>query len=774
MAKLPTTKSTSARTQGIFPWRKASNRTRRTDLRKTMGHKQPQWRLLLSEKAFLYAAACVLVVAAVSSILVVNTRDSEWLRPGDIANETRVVRAGFSILDKDATEQAKEDARRKTALRFRPDEGRLQEIADALRELPTHLAKYESFDDLESEIKEQYNLDKERFAAVRSWSSQGDRWIKAVNELVGNVLLTWPIISEEDYSLVFGSEVALIRDNGQVQRISVRRIRLANGKPEEVRVLAQAAGFTGPSVDVVAYRIAQSQRPTFIYAEAATHAAREEAANQVKPVYEEHRVDEILYRRGEKVTDTQLALAKQEQATYRAGLSGMQKLAGITGQAGVTFFIIMALVGYLAYFHPEVLRDSLRFGVWSLMWMVMLLLACSLAVADPNSIYLTGIGPVLLLGMVMVIAHGQRVALTVTSMFALLVTLALHQSLGFYLTAVLGTSLAVWQLREIRQRNTIMRAGIIAAGGLGAATLIIGLLERPLVPGIMGEITTDAALAALSGLVVGLFVLGVLPTIERVFDVTTGLKLIELRDSKQPLLRELQQRAPGTFNHSLTIASMAEDAAEAIGADPLLTYVGGLYHDIGKMNKPAYFIENQGSGYNKHAKLRPAMSLLVIVGHVKDGIELARQFGLPKPVLHFIESHHGTTLVEYFYHAAREEAASDPEKDEPSEVEYRYPGPKPRTREAAILMLCDCVESATRAMADPTPARIESLVHSLARKRLLDGQFDDCDLTLRDLYAIEESIIKSTCALYHGRISYPESKESRNKEQAREEKTATA
>ena len=207
--------------------------------------------------------------------------------------------------------------------------------------------------------------------------------------------------------------------------------------------------------------------------------------------------------------------------------------------------------------------------------------------------------------------------------------------------------------------------------------------------------------------------MGILPTIERLFGITTGMTLAELRDPKQPLLRQLQQKAPGTYNHSLQVANIAEAAAEAIGADGLLVYVGALYHDVGKMNKPEYFIENQIDGYNKHEKLSPAMSLLVIVGHVKDGIELAREYNLPRPIIHFVESHHGTTLVEYFYHAARTQAAEEPDKETVEEVRFRYPGPKPHTKEAAILMLSDAVESATRAMKEPNPSRIESLVREV-------------------------------------------------------------
>ena len=260
----------------------------------------------------------------------------------------------------------------------------------------------------------------------------------------------------------------------------------------------------------------------------------------------------------------------------------------------------------------------------------------------------------------------------------------------------------------------------------------------------------EALVAVVTAFFAGFVIIGLLSTIERTFGVVTGLTLTELRDPKQPLLRELQRRAPGTWNHSLQVANIAEAAAESIGADGLLTYVGALYHDIGKMNKPEYFVENQ-TGTNRHERLSPAMSLLVIVGHVKDGMELAAEYALPRQVRHFIEAHHGTTLMEYFFHAAQRRAG----EDEVNEADFRYPGPKPQTREAAVLMLCDCVESASRTLSEPTPARIEQLVRDLSHKRLVDGQFDDSALTLRDLRAVEDSVIKSLNAIYHGRISYP-------------------
>jgi putative nucleotidyltransferase with HDIG domain len=254
----------------------------------------------------------------------------------------------------------------------------------------------------------------------------------------------------------------------------------------------------------------------------------------------------------------------------------------------------------------------------------------------------------------------------------------------------------------------------------------------------------------------GLLMSGLLPFIERFFNVQTDLSLLELGDPAHPLLQELVRRAPGTYNHSINVASIAQAAAESIGANGLLVRVGAYFHDIGKMLKPGYFVENQHGDDNCHESLLPAMSTLVIIAHVKDGADLARQHNLPDSIIDFIQQHHGTTLVEYFYRRANEQRESDPEAASVDEGSYRYPGPKPQTREAAVLMLADAVESAARTLVDPAPARIESLVDDIAMKRLLDGQFDECGLTLRELSTIQKSLVKSLAAVYHGRIKYQE------------------
>jgi putative nucleotidyltransferase with HDIG domain len=249
---------------------------------------------------------------------------------------------------------------------------------------------------------------------------------------------------------------------------------------------------------------------------------------------------------------------------------------------------------------------------------------------------------------------------------------------------------------------------------------------------------------------------GLLPVVEWVFDVQTDISLLELGDAAHPLLQELSRRAPGTHNHSMNVASIGEAAADAIGANSLLVRVGAYFHDIGKMLKPGYFVENQGTEENRHESLLPAMSSLVIIAHVKDGADLAEHHNLPQAIIDFIEQHHGTTLVEFFYREAEKLSEDDPDGTETDEANFRYPGPKPQSREAGIMMLADAVESASRSLVDPAPARIESMVREMAGKRLADGQFDDCGLTLQELHQIENSLIKSLAAVYHARVKYPD------------------
>jgi len=242
---------------------------------------------------------------------------------------------------------------------------------------------------------------------------------------------------------------------------------------------------------------------------------------------------------------------------------------------------------------------------------------------------------------------------------------------------------------------------------------------------------------------------------------------LELSDLSHPLLRELARRAPSTYNHSINVGAIAEAAADSIGARGLLVRVGAYFHDIGKMLKPNYFIENQREAENRHETLEPTISSLIIIAHVKDGADLARQHHLPEPIIDFIEQHHGTTLVEYFYERAKEKREGQAENNKVDENNFRYPGPAPQTKEAAVLMLADAVESAVRSLKDPAPSRIEAVVRDIAERKLHEGQFDETNLTLRELRTIEDSLIRSLVAMYHGRIKYPERRTEERRETER-------
>jgi hypothetical protein len=309
-------------------------------------------------------------------------------------------------------------------------------------------------------------------------------------------------------------------------------------------------------------------------------------------------------------------------------------------------------------------------------------------------------------------------------------------------------------LGRIRTRSKLIFVGLFSGAVAFMMSVGLGLIDDQPFDLIL---LSHSAIAGLWTLTAGFVMTGLLPFIEHLFGILTDLSLLELGDVSHPLLQEMVRRAPSTYNHSVTVGSIAEAAADTIGARGLLCRVGAYFHDIGKMLKPGYFIENQSPDEdNRHESLVPAMSTLVIIAHIKDGSDLARQHHLPQPIIDMIAQHHGTTLVEYFFDRAQQQ--SDPNNGEVDESNFRYPGPKPQTKEAAVLMLADAVESASRTLVDPAPARIESLVREIAERRLDDGQFDESGLTLRELRAIERSLVMSLTSIYHGRIKYPEQK----------------
>ena len=309
---------------------------------------------------------------------------------------------------------------------------------------------------------------------------------------------------------------------------------------------------------------------------------------------------------------------------------------------------------------------------------------------------------------------------------------------------------------KARRRFQVIRAGLFA----GTIQFIVAfIMEREQSFFVFSGLDFSLfKICLLNGIISSVIVLGVLPVFEYVFKVVTNISLLELSDFNHPLLRKLILEAPGTYQHSLVVANLSETAAEAIGANPLLTRVGAYYHDIGKMLKPDYFVENLVNYRDMHKKLKPSMSKLIIFNHVKDGMELARKHQLNPKIIDFIAQHHGKSLVYYFYQRAKE---LEPEGKH--EEEYRYPGPKPQAKETAIVALADTIEALSRTLEEPTPSRIEEMVREVVKKRFMEGELDESNLTLKDIEKITQSFIRILNAIFHTRINYPKDENKNNK-----------
>lgn len=314
-------------------------------------------------------------------------------------------------------------------------------------------------------------------------------------------------------------------------------------------------------------------------------------------------------------------------------------------------------------------------------------------------------------------------------------------ALLFLISAIFASILVL----GARRRTTIIRAGIIV-GILQAVSIIF--IDRFWIAQPIRYF-----IFVLNGIASSIIVLGVLPVFEYLFKTATNISLLELADFHHPLLQRMVLEAPGTYHHSLVVGNLSETACEAVGANALLARIGAYYHDIGKLQKPAYFSENQDVPMSKHDTLAPSMSKLIIMNHVKEGAELAKKYKLNPTLIDFILQHHGNSLVYYFYRRALEGLEDDQEVKEEG---FRYPGPRPDTKETAIVLLADSVEAATRALKDPAPSKIEEVVHKLINNKFIDGQLDECDLTLKDIEKISNVFIRILNGIYHSRVTYPE------------------
>jgi len=487
-----------------------------------------------------------------------------------------------------------------------------------------------------------------------------------------------------------------------------------------------------------------------------TEERRKQAASEIKPAFYKIKAGEMLLREGERVTELHLLKLKALQA--------QSENKGILAKSFGAAIIVMSLliVMYLLY-SPNLsqkaglLNKNLLF-ITSVFLFFIIIAKLFASYSETMTAGADGfisartlfyIIPVASGAMTLCLFLGLELAIPFALLLAVGTTAVFNAGIEIFVYLMINGAMAAYWVRRCRERQVFIKAGL----KLGVLNIALCAAAEVYSGNLMGySLLGDAAFAFMGGIVAGVVTAGLAPLAELAFGYTTDITLLELANLDRPLLRRLMIEAPGTYHHSMVVGTMVEAAASEINANPLLAKVCGYYHDIGKIRKPLYFIENQRGGVNRHDKLAPSMSSLILIAHIKNGVEMAKENKLGKAIIDTIQQHHGTSLIRYFYEKARQLKG----KDSVNINDYRYPGPRPQTREAGLVMLADVLEAASRTLENPTPARIQRLVQELVNKVFSDGQLDHCELTLKDLHNIARSFNKILTAIHHHRIEYAE------------------
>lgn len=753
----------------MWPFKKKVRQRRLEARRGVSPPKSPLWRRFAQKGGI---AAVLLASGFYLGALLMDVWPVEQLpyRLGQYVPRDIHARVKVRIPSREKIDRKKSDIEKTTPAVFQLNHRLVADIAKDLRDLPARLQPASQPSQVVPRTTtRQFAIDDERI--LSAWRNlTGPQMRKQYDDAVARLqqaLPTKPIVKDAERRAQYERKARTVRladREGLLDKYEL--IVLGQGGP----AARELAGIFPPDVQrsVEAYlREKLSTQAIYSYdAEATQEDIRQKQAKiEADPPEETYDVIQpgqafvgaSRKQRGDHteyvgLSEPELLLLAHEQRAFIAAeqdRGAWHNWMRIAGRAAIILLVVLLLCAYVGRYHPNIGRDLWR--DLNLTVLLLLLLAVNKAlIVFPSVNPHASAAVVMMAVIVLVIAYDQRFARAMGVFLAILLVLQLRAGFSLFLVLMTGLTACVFQLREVRTRSKLIRVSAISAAIVFLTIWAIGLSRG--VPWVF--VMKNALWAALPALLAGFLAQGILPGIERIFRTATSMTLLEWCDASKPLLKRLATEAPGTYNHSLQLGSMCETAAESVGARGLLARVGAYYHDIGKMNKPQYFVENQAGSTSKHAKLSPAMSLLIITAHVKDGLELAREYGLPAVLHEFISTHHGTTLVHYFFQAAAEQRKSDVDRA-PDEVEFRYPGPKPRSKEAGILMLADASESSVRAMSEPTPGRIENQVHTMVSRRLMDGQLEDCDLTLREVHQIESSIVKSLCSIYHSRIAYP-------------------
>jgi putative nucleotidyltransferase with HDIG domain len=495
-----------------------------------------------------------------------------------------------------------------------------------------------------------------------------------------------------------------------------------------------------------------------------TELRKQQAVEAVRPVLFQVKKGEMIAYEGQKL-DAEHILRLEAQAKGGLHRGVVFTVLGTALLAGLLVWLSAYAAGRYISTFPTGTKDLLFLAICLGTFLILAQLSAGVAEALSTAFrYISQLGVYCLLPMaagpmLVAIFFGPAPAILFALVLAVLAAFVLDRQFNLLFYYLIGSLMAIHRVQDTRDRATPLKAGL-AVSLVNVVVIVIFTLvtDEPLLSARTGAVVL---FGALGGLLSGVITTGLCPVVEWAFEYTTDVKLLELANMEQPLLRTLMVQAPGSYHHSLMVGNMVEAAAKSIGANALLARVAAYYHDIGKVKKPLYFVENQAGTENRHERLAPSMSSLILISHVKDGVELAEEHHLGEAIRDIIRQHHGTTVISYFYQKAVElnEKLKSSKGGEVSPVlleDYRYPGPKPQTKEAGLVLLADAVEAASRTLTEPTAARIQGMVQKITNKVFTDGQLDECELTLKDLHQIAKRFIQILTAIFHQRVDYPE------------------
>ena len=496
------------------------------------------------------------------------------------------------------------------------------------------------------------------------------------------------------------------------------------------------------NIEVILREMCESQiKANYFFDQSKTDEAVKEALKSVSKVM--IKKNQTIVKEGEPITQQQINILAE------LGLVGEDLSKDYIYTYIILAFFVLFVLGmqymYLKKEKKEILIDT------KLVFLILLLNLLSVISARVFTFVSLFIIPIACAPILMTVFLDSKISIVINSLNLLFVAVIVGFDPQVILIGIVSTIVSSTTLKKVSQRNDILYSTVYVAAAVAVVILSSGIL----LSNNIKQILLDVILAVFGAFISGILAMGLLPFLESSFSLVTNMKLLELSNPNNPLLKRLLMEAPGTYHHSVMVANLAEVAAEEVGANPMLVRVGAYYHDVGKIKRPFFFGENQLGGTNPHDKISPTLSTTIIISHVKDGLELAKEYDIPKVVSDMIVQHHGTTLVKYFYYTLKN---SSENPDEIREEDFRYPGPKPQSKEAAIIMMADSVEAAVRSIQEPTLEKIEDMVNNIVKDKMNSNQLNECDLTFRELEVIKACFLRVLKGIYHHRIEYPTEK----------------